>query len=90
MGADRGGRVARSAWNPVVGALIDCPALPLACTRWGLKDGEFRLPTALALVPGAGLVVREFGNARFQTFAWTEAAPGPPVVEEVPDQVCNV
>jgi hypothetical protein len=36
----------------------------------GSGDGEFREPTALALVPGLGLVVREHGNGgRVQFFA---------------------
>ncbi len=34
----------------------------------GRGDGEFRGPTALALVPGLGLVVRELGNPRLQVF----------------------
>ncbi len=37
--------------------------------KWGSGDGEFSYPTALALVPGLGLVVREAGNGgRFQVF----------------------
>ncbi len=36
--------------------------------REGSGDGEFRYPTALALVPGLGLVVREVFNGRFQVF----------------------
>jgi hypothetical protein len=36
----------------------------------GSGDGEFDLPSALALVPGLGLVVREYGNGgRLQFFA---------------------
>ncbi len=34
----------------------------------GSGDGEFINPSALALVPGLGLVVREIINARFQVF----------------------
>ena len=38
--------------------------------RWGRGDGEFTDPTALALVPGLGLVVRESGGyGRVQVFA---------------------
>ena len=38
--------------------------------RWGGRDGEFTDPTALALVPGLGLVVRESGGyGRVQVFA---------------------
>jgi hypothetical protein len=38
--------------------------------RWGGRDGEFVSPTALAMVPGLGLVVREYGNGgRVQFFA---------------------
>ena len=37
--------------------------------KWGSGDGEFDYPSALALVPGLGLVVRELGNGgRFQVF----------------------
>ena len=36
--------------------------------KLGSGDGEFNGPSALALVPGLGLVVREFGNGRFQVF----------------------
>jgi hypothetical protein len=32
-------------------------------------DGEFEFPSALAVVPGLGLVVREFTNDRLQVFA---------------------
>ena len=35
----------------------------------GSGDGEFKVPSALALVPGLGLVVREISNGgRFQVF----------------------
>jgi hypothetical protein len=34
----------------------------------GFGPGEFAGPTALAMVPGLGLVVREFGNRRLQVF----------------------
>jgi hypothetical protein len=36
--------------------------------KWGSGDGEFINPSALALVPGLGLVVREINNGRFQVF----------------------
>jgi hypothetical protein len=36
--------------------------------KFGSGDGEFNGPSALALVPGLGLVVREYGNGRFQVF----------------------
>jgi hypothetical protein len=36
--------------------------------KGGSGDGEFYYPSALALVPGLGLVVREFYNGRFQVF----------------------
>ena len=37
--------------------------------KLGSEDGEFVYPSALALVPGLGLVVREWGNGcRFQVF----------------------
>ena len=40
----------------------------------GSGDGEFRFPSALALVPGLGLVVREWDNeGRFQVFASPDA-----------------
>jgi hypothetical protein len=36
--------------------------------KWGRGDGQFINPSALALVPGLGLVVREIINGRFQVF----------------------
>ncbi len=36
---------------------------------WGSGDGEFSCPSALAVVPGLGLVVREYVNERLQVFA---------------------
>ncbi len=36
--------------------------------KWGSGDGEFNWPSALALVPGLGLVVRERNAGRFQVF----------------------
>jgi hypothetical protein len=39
----------------------------------GIGDGEFCWPTALAVVPGLGLVVRERGNGRLQVFATPDA-----------------
>ena len=48
----------------------------------GGGDGEFRFPSALSVVPGLGLVVREYGSARLQVFATPDAiamATMPPV-----------
>jgi hypothetical protein len=46
------------------------PSLGKAGGGWGSGDGEFCFPTALAVVPGLGLVVREDGNfGRLQVFA---------------------
>ncbi len=39
----------------------------------GSGDGEFDRPTALAVVPGLGLVVREVGNSRLQVFVTPDA-----------------
>ncbi len=39
----------------------------------GSGDGEFDTPSALALVPGLGLVVRERGNCRLQFFTTPDA-----------------
>jgi hypothetical protein len=39
----------------------------------GDGDGELEAPSALALVPGLGLVVRETGNSRLQIFATPDA-----------------
>jgi hypothetical protein len=36
--------------------------------KLGSGDGEFECPSALALVPGLGLVVREVNSGRFQVF----------------------
>jgi hypothetical protein len=36
--------------------------------KYGSGDGKFKDPSALALVPGLGLVVRELDNDRFQVF----------------------
>ncbi len=44
------------------------PSLGMAGGGEGSGDGEFDVPTALAVVPGLGLVVREFGNYRLQVF----------------------
>ena len=33
------------------------------------RPGEFDIPTTLTLVPGLGLIVREWGNERFQVFS---------------------
>jgi hypothetical protein len=35
---------------------------------YGSGDGEFECPTTLAVVPGLGLVVRDYGNERLQVF----------------------
>ena len=46
------------------------PSLGKAGGEWGSGDGEFIYPVALALVPGLGLVVREFSNGgRLQVFS---------------------
>ncbi len=44
------------------------PSLGKAGGGEGSGDGEFHAPTALAVVPGLGLVVREYGNDRLQVF----------------------
>jgi hypothetical protein len=41
--------------------------------KLGSGDGEFNLPSALALVSGLGLVVREIDSSRFQVFATPDA-----------------
>jgi hypothetical protein len=45
------------------------PSLGKAGGGYGRGDGEFLGPAALAVVPGLGLVVREYGNRRLQVFA---------------------
>ncbi len=45
------------------------PFLGKAGGRAGSGDGEFWFPSALAVVPGLGLVVRDSGNHRLQVFA---------------------
>jgi hypothetical protein len=45
------------------------PSLGKADGDCGSGDGEFDWPTALAVVPGLGLVVRERQNERLQVFA---------------------
>jgi hypothetical protein len=58
------------------------PSLGKAGGGWGTRDGEFDGPVALAVVPGLGLVVREFGSGRLQVFATPDAiamAAMPPV-----------
>jgi hypothetical protein len=45
------------------------PSLGKAGGGYGKGDGEFWAPTALAVVPGLGLVVREVSNRRLQVFA---------------------
>lgn len=37
--------------------------------RYGNRDGEFGSPVALAVVPGLGLVVREYNGGRLQVFS---------------------
>ena len=44
------------------------PSLGKAGGGWGSGDGELNEPTALAVVPGLGLVVRELNNGRLQVF----------------------
>jgi hypothetical protein len=44
------------------------PSLDKAGGGLGSEDGEFFFPTALAVVPGLGLVVREQRNSRLQVF----------------------
>jgi hypothetical protein len=44
------------------------PSLGKAGGGYGLGDGEFNGPTALAVVPGLGLVVRDCWNDRLQVF----------------------
>jgi hypothetical protein len=49
------------------------PSLGKAGGGCGIGDGDFWGPTALAVVPGLGLVVREFVNERLQVFATPDA-----------------
>ncbi len=50
------------------------PFLGKAGGRRGIGDGEFYSPTTLTVVPGLGLVVREWGNVgRLQVFATPDA-----------------
>jgi len=42
---------------------------------YGGRDGEFMCPTALVVVPGLGLVVRERGNQRFQVRPYPFCCP---------------
>ena len=49
------------------------PSLGKAGGGHGSGDGEFNCPTAVAVVPGLGLVVRECGNERLQVFATPDA-----------------
>ncbi len=50
------------------------PSLGNARGGWGTRDGEFWCPTALAVVPGLGLVVREaFNDGRLQVFTTPDA-----------------
>jgi hypothetical protein len=50
------------------GAAGGRPSLGKVGGGYGRGDGEFCVPTALAVVPGLGLVVREWGNDRLQVF----------------------
>jgi hypothetical protein len=49
------------------------PSLGKAGGGYGIGDGKFCWPTALAVVPGLGLVVPERGNGRLQVFATPNA-----------------
>jgi hypothetical protein len=49
------------------------PSLGKAGGGYGNGDGEFDYPTALAVVPGLGLVVRENRGSRLQVFATPDA-----------------
>jgi hypothetical protein len=49
------------------------PSLGKVGGGFGRGDGEFFFPTAVAVVPGLGLVVREYGNERLQVFASPDA-----------------
>jgi hypothetical protein len=49
------------------------PSLGKAGGRHGSGDGELTNPTALAVVPGLGLVVRDHGYQRLQVFATPDA-----------------
>ncbi len=44
------------------------PSLGKAGGGYGSGDGEFNCPSALAVVPGLGLVVRELNGGRLQVF----------------------
>jgi hypothetical protein len=44
------------------------PSLGKAGGGYGVEDGEFCMPTALVIVPGLGLVVREYTIERLQVF----------------------
>jgi hypothetical protein len=52
----------------------DRPSLGKAGGGKGSGDGEFWYPTALVVVHGLGLVVREWGNDRLQVFATPDTA----------------
>jgi hypothetical protein len=49
------------------------PSLGEAGGGFGSGDGELAYPSALVIVPGLGLVVREYGNRRLQVFATPDA-----------------
>jgi hypothetical protein len=53
--------------------------------KMGSEDGEFRLPTALTLVPGLGLVVREYSNGGRLQFVAT-----PDVIARAAMSPCRV
>jgi hypothetical protein len=48
------------------------PYLGTSGSADGKGHGEFYYPTALAVVPGLGLAVRDYGNGRLQVFATPE------------------
>jgi hypothetical protein len=48
------------------------PYLGRAGRGMGVDDGEFSFPSTLAVVPGLGLVVREWFNERLQVFATSD------------------
>jgi hypothetical protein len=65
-----GGVWASTHWSVHFVELFGGPSGPARLGKSGGGDGEFIYPTALAFVPGLGLVVREVGNGgRLQFFA---------------------
>jgi hypothetical protein len=53
----------------LVALMVDGPSFG----KLGCGDGEFNMPTALAVVPGLGLVVQECHNQRLQVFVTPDA-----------------